>query len=34
MRDIQTLTQHAAVAESWMTTAGATLLGLPGTFSV
>ncbi len=27
MRDIQTLTQHAAVAESWQTTAGAALLG-------
>jgi alkylation response protein AidB-like acyl-CoA dehydrogenase len=27
MRDIQTLTQHAAVAESWLTTAGATTLG-------
>jgi alkylation response protein AidB-like acyl-CoA dehydrogenase len=29
MRDIQTLTQHAAVAESWLTTSGATLLGRP-----
>jgi indole-3-acetate monooxygenase len=27
MRDIQTLTQHAAVAESWLTAAGATILG-------
>ncbi|HZC45317.1 MAG TPA: acyl-CoA dehydrogenase family protein [Candidatus Acidoferrum sp.] len=26
MRDIQTLTQHAAVAESWVTTAGASML--------
>ncbi len=34
MRDIQTLTQHAAVAESWLTTAGATLLGRPGGFAV
>src|SRR6202789_2400084 len=25
MRDIQTLTQHAAVAESWLTTSGATI---------
>ena len=34
MRDIQTLTQHAAVAESWLTTSGATLLGRPGGFAV
>jgi alkylation response protein AidB-like acyl-CoA dehydrogenase len=34
MRDIQTLTQHAAVAESWLTTAGATILGRPAGFSV
>src|SRR6202046_4083445 len=27
MRDIQTLTQHAAVAESWLTTSGAAILG-------
>jgi alkylation response protein AidB-like acyl-CoA dehydrogenase len=33
-RDIQTLTQHAAVAESWLTTAGATILGRPTGFSV
>ena len=29
MRDIQTLTQHAAVAESWLTTSGATTLRPP-----
>jgi len=34
MRDIQTLTQHAAIAESWLTTAGATILGRPSGFSV
>jgi alkylation response protein AidB-like acyl-CoA dehydrogenase len=34
MRDIQTLTQHAAVAESWLTTAGATILGRPTAFAV
>jgi indole-3-acetate monooxygenase len=34
MRDIQTLTQHAGVAESWLTTAGATILGRPTGFSV
>jgi indole-3-acetate monooxygenase len=34
MRDIQTLTQHAAVAESWLTTAGATILGRPTGFAV
>jgi alkylation response protein AidB-like acyl-CoA dehydrogenase len=34
MRDIQTLTQHAAVAESWLTTAGATILGRPSGFAV
>ncbi len=34
MRDIQTLTQHAAVAESWLTTSGATILGRPTGFSV
>ncbi len=34
MRDIQTLTQHAAVAESWLTTAGATILGRASGFSV
>jgi hypothetical protein len=33
MRDIQTLTQHAAVAESWLTTAGAARLGRPSNFS-
>ncbi|MGA6972692.1 MAG: acyl-CoA dehydrogenase family protein, partial [Candidatus Binatus sp.] len=33
MRDIQTLTQHAAVAESWLTTAGAALLGRSQGFS-
>jgi indole-3-acetate monooxygenase len=33
MRDIQTLTQHAAVAESWLTTAGAALLGRASGFS-
>jgi alkylation response protein AidB-like acyl-CoA dehydrogenase len=34
MRDIQTLTQHAAVAESWLTTSGATILGRPTGFGV
>ena len=34
MRDIQTLTQHAAVAESWLTTAGASLLGRSGEFAI
>jgi hypothetical protein len=34
MRDIQTLTQHAGVAESWLTTAGATILGRPTGFAV
>jgi len=34
MRDIQTLTQHAAVAESWLTTAGAAILGRPSGFAV
>jgi alkylation response protein AidB-like acyl-CoA dehydrogenase len=34
MRDIQTLTQHAAVAESWLTSAGASLLGRGGEFAV
>ena len=34
MRDIQTLTQHAAVAESWLTTSGATILGRPTGFAV
>jgi indole-3-acetate monooxygenase len=34
MRDIQTLTQHAAVAESWLTTAGATILGRTTGFPV
>jgi alkylation response protein AidB-like acyl-CoA dehydrogenase len=34
MRDIQTLTQHAAVAESWLTTAGAALLGRTTGFAV
>jgi indole-3-acetate monooxygenase len=33
MRDIQTLTQHAAVAESWLTTSGAALLGRASGFS-
>jgi alkylation response protein AidB-like acyl-CoA dehydrogenase len=33
MRDIQTLTQHAAVAEAWLTTAGASLLGRASGFS-
>ncbi len=33
MRDIQTLTQHAAVAESWLTTAGASILGRTTGFS-
>jgi indole-3-acetate monooxygenase len=33
MRDIQTLTQHAAVAESWLTTAGAARLGRASNFS-
>ena len=34
MRDIQTLTQHAAVAESWLTSAGASVLGRGGGFAV
>ena len=34
MRDIQTLTQHAAVAESWLSTAGASLLGRGAGFAV
>jgi len=34
MRDIQTLTQHAAVAESWLTTAGASILGRGSEFAV
>ncbi len=34
MRDIQTLTQHAAVAESWLSAAGASLLGRGGGFAV
>jgi indole-3-acetate monooxygenase len=34
LRDIHTLTQHAAAAEGWITRAGAVLLGQPGTFSV
>jgi alkylation response protein AidB-like acyl-CoA dehydrogenase len=34
MRDIQTLTQHAGVAESWLTTAGAAILGRPTGFTV
>ena len=34
MRDIQTLTQHAAVAESWLTTSGATILGRTTGFPV
>jgi alkylation response protein AidB-like acyl-CoA dehydrogenase len=34
MRDIQTLTQHAAVAEAWLTTAGASLLGRSSGFSI
>ena len=34
LRDIHTLTQHAAVAEGSITRAGAVLLGQPGTFSV
>jgi alkylation response protein AidB-like acyl-CoA dehydrogenase len=34
MRDIQTLTQHAAVAESWLSTAGSTILGRAGGFAV
>jgi alkylation response protein AidB-like acyl-CoA dehydrogenase len=33
MRDIQTLKQHAAVAESWLTTAGAAVLGRSQGFS-
>lgn len=33
MRDIQTLTQHAAVAESWLTTAGSSILGRTSGFS-
>lgn len=33
MRDIQTLTQHAAVAESWLTTAGSAVLGRTSGFS-
>jgi alkylation response protein AidB-like acyl-CoA dehydrogenase len=33
MRDIQTLTQHAAVAESWLTTSGAAVLGQSRGFS-
>lgn len=33
MRDIQTLTQHAAVAESWLATAGASVLGRSRGFS-
>jgi len=28
LRDIHTLTQHAAVAESWLSGAGASLLGV------
>jgi alkylation response protein AidB-like acyl-CoA dehydrogenase len=34
MRDIQTLTQHAAVAESWLTNSGSAILGRTGGFSV
>jgi alkylation response protein AidB-like acyl-CoA dehydrogenase len=34
MRDIQTLTQHAAVAESWLTTSGASILGRASGFAV
>lgn len=34
MRDIQTLTQHAAVAESWLSSAGASLLGRTTGFAV
>jgi alkylation response protein AidB-like acyl-CoA dehydrogenase len=34
MRDIQTLTQHAAAAESWLTTAGASILGRGSDFAV
>jgi hypothetical protein len=34
LRDIHTLTQHAAAPEGWITRAGAVLLGQPGTFSV
>ena len=34
MRDIQTLTQHAAVAESWLTTSGAAILGRESGFGV
>jgi alkylation response protein AidB-like acyl-CoA dehydrogenase len=34
MRDIQTLTQHAAVAESWLTTSGAAILGRASGFAV
>ena len=34
MRDIQTLTQHAAVAESWLTTSGAAILGRASGFGV
>jgi alkylation response protein AidB-like acyl-CoA dehydrogenase len=34
MRDIQTLTQHAAVAESWLTTSGAAILGRARGFGV
>ncbi|HEV2170293.1 MAG TPA: acyl-CoA dehydrogenase family protein, partial [Candidatus Binatus sp.] len=33
MRDIQTLTQHAAVAESWLTTAGSSILGRASGFN-
>jgi alkylation response protein AidB-like acyl-CoA dehydrogenase len=34
LRDIHTLTQHAAAAEGWVTRAGAILLGQPAEFSV
>jgi len=34
LRDIHTLTQHAAAAEGWITRAGAVLLGQPAGFSV
>ena len=34
LRDIHTLTQHAAAAEGWITRAGAILLGQSAEFSV
>jgi alkylation response protein AidB-like acyl-CoA dehydrogenase len=34
IRDIQTLTQHAAVAESWLTNSGSAILGRASGFSV